>query len=532
MRHNRHYTWIAACLVGLVFAACYDKENTIHRLPDMVIANVSGGEIGTGEMVDITPVTTMNGEEVECTYRWFRYHGTVPELISEESRLQYRVDTIVSITFGVEATHEATGMMQTQTFSYTIVPRVNRGWIILKETADGNTDMDASLTQGGDTIEFVSDMLTTALGAPMQGAPVSVLYTPAFTYDNPETGVSEAEQACVVPVSEREVLMYRVNDERVLARTEDLFYELPDEASRHIEAFSSISGNMTLIIDGKAHLQPRDGKAFMPALYGDYSLAPFLVNPENVSNSLVYDEQAGSFAVVVPSGLYSMTTELSYFPERYRETDDLQISPSNMDSELIFMGQTTRSVNPDYSYVHTVFALMRPNGDAGTLRLYGLSSNEFSSASDMWGPIRFAREIDVSRCPDFADADFYTLHPLNNELYFIKDNVLSCYDIDSDEFRMGIYTFPGEVTYCKFLNQTYDADMWGNPPFDYSFTRLLVAASSGGNYTVYVFDHTDGTESWTPDTSITGEGRVRFMFWYSPQLFTDAYGYGLLYCYN
>ena len=48
--------------------------------------------------------------------------------------------------------------------------------------------------------------------------------------------------------------------------------------------------------------------------------------------------------------------------------------------------------------------------------------------------ICFTRTIPISRCEAFATADFYTMHQTNNLIYFIKDNRLSYYDIDKDEF--------------------------------------------------------------------------------------------------
>ena len=42
-------------MAGLIFESCYDKDNTIHRIPDLVIENVTGGSVKTGEVIEITP---------------------------------------------------------------------------------------------------------------------------------------------------------------------------------------------------------------------------------------------------------------------------------------------------------------------------------------------------------------------------------------------------------------------------------------------------------------------------------------------
>ena len=81
-------------VAGLIFVSCYDKDNTIHRIPDLVIENVTGGSVKTGEVIEITPKCVMGGEEVECTYNWYRYRDTVLELISEDSHMEWLVDTV------------------------------------------------------------------------------------------------------------------------------------------------------------------------------------------------------------------------------------------------------------------------------------------------------------------------------------------------------------------------------------------------------------------------------------------------------
>lgn len=522
------YNQIIVLVVGLLLTACYDKENTIHRLPDLVITNVSDGSVKTGELIRVSPVCTMGGEEAECTYNWYRYHGSVAELISEESQLEWRVDTTGSVTLQVEATHVETGIQALYSFSYTIVPRINRGWLILKETADGNTDMDASLIQA-DRTEFVTDMLSLALGEPMRGRPVSLLSTDNYLWYNPETGISARNQNCLTPVSEKEILMYRVADENVLVRNEDLFYEFPDCTSGSMEAYMKLSGSASLIHDGQVYLMQQGKTAFMPALLGSYHLAPYLVCYGYGNPMLVYDELNSSFGLLQASGNYSTTMEIKYFDDAYRDLDELRISPNGMNADLIYMGQTDGSVDPEHlTNYGTAYALMQEKGDRDNLLLYGLTSYEWYSGT--YGPIRFSREIPVSRCAAFASADFYTMHQTRNLIYFIKDNRLSYYDIDNDEFVMDVHVFDGEVTYCKYIGNNYDYNesTWSPPLYDSRFDRLVVATSSGTSYTIHSFNWSvnDGLVL-ARDLEMRGEGKVRFMYWYTSnwRLFNNIYRY-------
>ena len=520
------YNFMMVLLAGLLFTACYDKENTIHRLPDLVIGNVTNGSVKTGEVIDITPVCMMGGEEVECSYNWYRYHGSRAELISEDEHLEWRVDTTTRVTLSVEATHLETGLQAVLSFTYTIVPRINRGWIILKETEDGNTDMDVSLVQENG-IEFAENQLSLVLGEPMKGKPISVLSTDNYEWYNPATGNLESWQECLVPVSEKDILMYRVNDEKVLARTDELFHEGLDYSTSNNEAFLQMSSAASLLHGGKAYLWNK--VAFMPALLGDYHLAPYVVSWGYRNPMLVYDEVSSSFVLLEAPGTFNAVFDIKYFGNAFRDEDALRISPTGLNADLIYMGQTDGSVDPaNLENNGAAYALMQKKDDRDNLVLYGLNSMEWWDGE--YGPIRFARTIPVSRCEAFASADFYTMHQTSNLIYFIKDNRLSCYDIDNDKFEIDIYTFEGEVTYCKFIGNNYDYNEseWQGALYDSRFDRLIVATSSGTSYTIHSFGWSvHGGLTLMPELEMKGEGKVRFMFYFSSmwRLYSNLYRY-------
>lgn len=243
---------------------------------------------------------------------------------------------------------------------------------------------------------------------------------------------------------------------------------------------------------------------------------------------LVYDELSSSFGLIKASNIMNTTMEIKYFDNAFQADDDLRISPSQMNADLVYLGQTDRSILTDKPGSGTAYALMKKKGDAGNLLLYGLTAAEWPNAT--YGPIRFTRTIPISRCEAFATADFYTMHQTNNLIYFIKDNRLSYYDIDKDEFVMDIHTFDGEVTYCKYIGNNYDYNdsSWNPPLYDNQFERLMVATTSGTSYTIHSFGWSIN-EGLTllPDQEINGEGKVRFMFWYTSswRLFNSIYRY-------
>ena len=55
MKSNR-YTQLFVLFVGLILVSCYDKNNTIHRLPDLQITNISAGAVKTGDELKLHPI--------------------------------------------------------------------------------------------------------------------------------------------------------------------------------------------------------------------------------------------------------------------------------------------------------------------------------------------------------------------------------------------------------------------------------------------------------------------------------------------
>ena len=514
MKSNR-YTQLFVLFVGLILVSCYDKNNTIHRLPDLQITNISAGAVKTGDELKLHPIGMLENEEVECTYQWYRYHGNQPELIHEGQDLVWRVDTTDFVNIGLDVTHVETGMMISEVYNFTITPRIERGWIVLKENTEGNTDMDALLMVGDNVFELSENLLP----EPLEGKPVALLEAGRYYWNHPVTLVQEGNLECLLPVSEKNIAWYRIKDEVTMLSGDDMFYEPSPVATRKFEAVGVFNYSycvMALVDNGRVSrtLASYSGSRFMPEIVGNYKLAPWLVTGVSMNMPVGYDEFTSSFVMVGDDAL-------SYFPDTYREGDDVQISSNAMDADLLFFGQTHGNLDPNYTSYPAYgpgigYALMRKKGNTEQVELYGLNFREATSYGTIYSPIRFHRTIEVVACPELVAADFYTLHQDKGILYFIKDNVLHYYDIENDRFVKDCYTFDGEVTYLKFVGNNYDrSDSWDPIQFNYTFSRLMVATCSGEEYSVYTFEENDsGNLVLRPERTFVGHGKVKKMLWY------------------
>ena len=113
----------------------------------------------------------------ELTYAWYIYGGQYSKnsegyrshSIGEGKKLSYPVELkIGSYTVVCEVTHKASGYFTTATFNLNVTSDFSQGFYVLKETADGNTELDFYNHLKKTTN---NDLLAKVLEAPLAGEP-------------------------------------------------------------------------------------------------------------------------------------------------------------------------------------------------------------------------------------------------------------------------------------------------------------------------------------------------------------------------
>ena len=573
MKKIKHILTASLFAALLTLGGCYDKDVTLQKLPDAAIQNLPATVSAyIGQTLIFSPNAVIGGNESEFTYKWYRLvsvevedeEGNVTEedalvILSEERELELRLDDLNGYYLWLEATHVETGLTASHVISVTIDTRISHGWLMLKETASGNTEMDAAIILSGQTeMDKSFDMLAASTGEVMEGAPVAVYYQNWFTYDTGGTWTPwMSVHNCVTIVSNKEAMVWNTRTESKIAGMDDLFFALPGYGDRNFEAFAVANGSTgyppssvsnssisPLINDGKAmymyiptyagyrgiEYDYNGAVRFYPEIAGDYHLAPQLVQCTygyTRSFFMAYDETSSSF---VRFWKDFSNVGITKFP------DAGGVAPcNNMNARLIYMGQTygnfEESISDEGNYAG--YALMQKNGVSDKLVLYGLNLLEATTfryaLSSIQNPIRFERELTVASCPaNFVSADHYTLHQTQKWLYYTKGNTIGYYDIENDVFHDNIYTVPGsQVTYINYLQNNYDAELnWdgsvaGN---DYRFNHLIVASTDGSNYTVSTFNiSSNGALTPVSDRTFTGTGKIKTMIWLGGSLSENLY---------
>ena len=188
-------------LFGLV--SCYDDDSSLgtKNIGDITIGTLEDASIisYSGNKLIREPEIETTYPDDQLTYAWYIYKedqdkGFRTNKIDSVKNLSYEVNLPAgSYTIIFEATATANGYAATAEMKLAVSTTFSQGFYILKETADGNTELDV-YTQNG----LVSDLLASTQGEALSGSPrnLSVGYSQAFI-DTEENKMVNANTVCI-----------------------------------------------------------------------------------------------------------------------------------------------------------------------------------------------------------------------------------------------------------------------------------------------------------------------------------------------
>lgn len=189
----KKFNIILAAFLSLTLTACFDDDSTDADYSRVPAITVSGLETSytkiayTGEHLQINPtIDTQNADDL--SYQWLLLNtktGTLdakgdtiqPVVIGTERNLDYEVATAPGdYQVRLLVRQPSTGYTVYATTKLSVQTAFTQGFYVLKETTDGNTDLD-ELTATGSVGE---NLLLQTQGTPLAGKPAYL----GTTYDN------------------------------------------------------------------------------------------------------------------------------------------------------------------------------------------------------------------------------------------------------------------------------------------------------------------------------------------------------------
>ena len=458
-------------LIVILFTSCYkDKGNYDYTsISDIEIFGVEDNYslVSGVDTLRIQPEITSSYDERDLEYTWLIYgKGNIIDTLSKEKNIEYVFGKSGSFTLFLYVKNTENSYYTHTKATIESATMYSKGHYILKETTDGNTDIDL-ITNSGD---LISNVLLLTQGENLSGAPRSmgILYDQAY-YD-PDSLTKENDHCLGIVTYNKKFDILRARDMRLIFDHSTKFFEEPNDIP--YKFFTCMWSNVYLSSNGVYSTSNADqGSGRFGFASNDLAGASDYYGYSNVS--MVYWDETNKRI------LFSDYNGSSYV------LDDESYQTVNLTNyDCVFMG----------AYDSYVYVLLKDN-TTSKLYLYLIETNSYSVES--------VTEIDASS--KMYTATHFASNEISAErLYFVENNKTYYYSlIDNAEFEMSLTGFAadGEITYISNRHSSF-----ATPSFDY-FT--IATYHNDGTYKLYMYEMVGGLPYGDPVITTSGTGKVK-----------------------
>ena len=455
------------------------------------------------EHLQISPTIESKYDSESLKYSWMLLNkntGSItsdgdtiqPIIIGKERELDYDVAVApgqYQLRLIVEAP-DGCGKIQHATLS--VKTSFSQGFYILKETADGNTELDMVSLDG----KMANDLYTNLKGAPLGGAPLAMNITYGSYYINEETDKIETDNFLNIFTKSGQMDISRSSDlKTVFDRSNILFDAMDaDEMPYNIICTNGISANNILISSA--------GLRVIKSSISSYGASPI-----SGHYGLPKAEESGSRWIIADPMGYGTG---AYWGEKDKTL--YVFNHSNKVSKLAKSGSTELTANlQGFECLHVGYNYMSKTA-TGTFiledtknaqrYLYVLSMKGLSGVS-------LSKRLEIPSGSHFAKATAYTTNGKtgryvfgveNNKLWAVNFNADPLVDIEIPLQGIGEGETITLVT-DQFMRHFEEDD----------FDNLIIGTQKGDEYTLYFYEissATGGVPEAMPVRIIKGKGKV------------------------
>lgn len=498
-------TIIGALFMGLVgLASCYDDDSTLGtvNVSDIEITGLSDQSVVSyvGKKVEVHPSVSTEYAENELSYAWYMYENGMNEfedgyrtnLISTEKNLSYEVNLPSgSYTLVFEVTSKKNDYVKTAKMNLSVSTSFSQGFYILKETADGRTEVDLYGNDG-----LASNLMEKFSGESLKGKPRNLSIVYSGEYIDPDLNKTASTNLIHVFTEDNVYRGFRSEDMKEVFNNSNLFYggDLPSGEEPYILFRTP---NYT------AYFSNTGIRTAKTASFGQAANTGMMGYP--------VDEVGTSKHVQL---LYYGMNLVYWSDEEHklRTIDYLFKTPADV-------GYTDETKYPaDLECISSGVNIMS-NGEVVTayfLCEQPSTGDRYLLLVDTFSPESISETIKLD--PDFhlASSDIVTGNRMSaTYMYSIYNNELYAYSwTTKDERKFNLPGIPAGETVTYITNQYFNAYSDESTNFD----SFIVATQVGNQYKLYFYDKEDmnGGQPISVSQTVTGEGTVKSVRFLSP----------------
>ena len=484
-------------LILPLLCSCYkDKSSTRYEpIGTITIENIerSYDKITLVDTLKIMPVITSTDplDNVAAFEYLWTYYNTAKTLVIDTIQNTKDLSWIIALNTGsyvltLRVSNPANGYTVYETTSLRVETDFSFGFYLLKETAEGNTELDF---HNPDKEVYVPNLLTARLGAPITGMPTSLGIVPTYPYINQENGQSETAKV-LVPMGGKDLKVMRVNDMSLIYDYDKFFYSdtAPDEKPVRIFLRTATAGAIIKFITDKALYTitstGQGGKAGFPVHAPEGSSFTGAVMSNITSGNemtLIFDEANG---------------EMIYYAAASRVIPPTTVEPSpyEMNYHVRHMG-------------YNGWSLFEEKTNPLIKWIYRVQNNPLGVGS---APLVSEHLVNAVTAPNFNSAEFYSTYKtaaaeIPAIFYGCKGDKIYMYNVQGETETVLSPEGMGSGETVTMIT-----DRMGIPTSLDSSTRVLIIATyKEGNYKVYVYANPVEYQPYGPPVLVLeGTGKV------------------------
>jgi len=480
---------LMSLLVSAGMVSCFSDDSTLgdpSKVGSITIADMPASSIISyaGNRLTITPEITSDYEESDLTYAWYLYqkganaeNGFRENCISTDRNLDYEVN-LPSGTYyiALEVKSLSTGLAQLAQTTLSTSTAFANGFYILKETEDGQTELDMVSDNGNFT-----NLITKMDGQPMPGKPVNLAVVYGQQFVDPET--QEMSAANTVNVfTNNDYHSYRSEDMKLVFDRNSITYAGEDNTDNYLNlvngyfyAFMLSKGGVSVKAYGE-DMGLSTGKFGLPSIEGDYG--KFMQVMKGGSKGMAVWDNANH-------GVYSIDYNCLAATKIVTDATGTQ--------ECIASG-----INRTGSNDVVWFLAENPANHQRFLHLINGKTGKLTETKELDSSLHLAKGSVVACCGGGAAY-----------IYVIDGGKLYAYGWATDtEVEVSLPGVSGNVT---FVTHQWLSDYYGAATgSDYDFSNLIVGVQSGNEYTLYFYnDLVGGVPNAEPYNTVKGTGKVQ-----------------------
>lgn len=505
------YTLLYFMLIGLT--ACTEDDSTLATVEvgDITISNLEDSYsvrsyVGENLKDYVAPTIETTYAENDLSYAWYLFDSNASDidykdyLISNDKVPDYEVSLASGdYTLAFEVKAASTEYAQFATTTLHTSTNFSRGFYILKETADGNTDIDCY------NEELMSDIIAGNTGASLQGKPynLSILYN--GEYVNPDNDEMAYENFVHITTESGDYKGFRSEDMREIFNRDNLFYSGAMDANEKPCGF--IGGMMYMFYLSNTGIRSYLSSMAMMGDAANTGKLGFPTCEESTTKFIQTPSYFGGFAYWSDTNHWVMLADYNFAsasPMTDTGGNDLR-NDYPADLKCLASG-----LNSNGGINLAWFLCESPS--SGQRYLFKLE--------DLMMSIAIGSITAIDPASHLAKSTAWGGNGLTaSYIYCVDDNKLYAYSLQNDnsELEISLPGIPAGESLAFVTNQYLNLEWMDS---SYNFDNFIVGTQNGDTYKLYFYEEEQmngGQPITEPAYVVEGTGKVKSVRFLSPQ---------------